>query len=99
MKKTSIQRLEGYTIKHPNEVLLVTAQIDEEMDQIAIYRGFSSSLMRPTAFDPDVPVLPENGEIITIDRLQGPYDPSQPRYLEQGLSWDVMAQRLDALGI
>ena len=25
--------------------------------------------MRPTAFDPDLPVLPENATILTLDRL------------------------------
>jgi hypothetical protein len=52
------QRLEQYTLKRPNEVLLVTAEIDGELDQIAVFKGFSSSLMRSTDSDPDVPVLP-----------------------------------------
>jgi len=38
-----------------------------ESDQIAIFKGFSSSLMRPTAFDPEVPVLPDKAKILTID--------------------------------
>lgn len=84
------QRLEKYTIQHPNEVLLVTVTIDGEADQIAIFRGFSSSLMRPTAFDPDVPVLPDHSVIITIDRLAAPYNPEQPHYLERGLTREMM---------
>lgn len=84
------QRLEKYTIKHPDEVLLVTVTISGEADQIVIFRGFSSSLMRSTAFDPDVPVLPDDSEIISIDRLAAPYNPEHPRYLAQGLSWETM---------
>lgn len=99
MKKPFGYRLEDYTIKYPQEVLLVTALVDGEADQVAIYRGFSSSLMRPTAFDPDVPILPTSSQIITIDRLQGPFDPDQPQYLEQGLSLDDFVQRLDTLGL
>ncbi|HEY9659673.1 MAG TPA: hypothetical protein V6C65_14535, partial [Allocoleopsis sp.] len=59
-------RLEQYTIKRPQEVLLVTAEIDGELDQIAIFKGFSSSLVRSTAFDPDVPVLPPDAKIVSI---------------------------------
>nr|WP_199290175.1 hypothetical protein [Leptolyngbya sp. FACHB-36] len=70
--------------------MLVTAEIDGETDQIAIFRGFSSSLVRSTAFDPDVPVLPDHAIIVTIDRLLGPYDPSNPRYVQQGLTWEAV---------
>jgi hypothetical protein len=88
------KRLEQYTIKHPQEVLLVTVEINGEEDQIAIFKGFSSSLVRPTNFDPDIPVLPDGAKIISIDRAVSPYNPDIPRYLEQGLSWEVMQTRL-----
>ena len=88
------QSLEKYTIKNPQEVLLVKIAIEGEEDQIAIYKGFSSSLMRPTAFDPDVPVLPENAISIAIDRLASPYNPDNPHYLQTGLSWEQMKQLL-----
>ncbi|HBE21352.1 MAG TPA: hypothetical protein DEG17_24835 [Cyanobacteria bacterium UBA11149] len=87
-------RLEKYTLKHPQEVLIVTVRIGEEEDRIAIFKGFSSSLMRPTAFDPDVPLLPEDAEIISIDRVASPYNPNRPRYIEQGLSGDAIAKLL-----
>lgn len=92
-------RMEQYTLKHPKEVLIVTANIDGEPDQVAIFRGFSSSLMRPTAFDPDVPVLPASCEVIAIDRLKGPYNPAQPQYIEQGITWETMDVRLKNLGL
>lgn len=83
-------RLEQYTTKRPNETLIVTVTIDGEDDQIIIFRGFSSSLMRPTAFDPDVPVLPEHAKIITIDRVESPYNPDHPRFIQQGLDWQTI---------
>ncbi|MCC5645787.1 hypothetical protein LC607_23175 [Nostoc sp. CHAB 5824] len=84
------KRLEQYTAKHPQEVLLVTVEIADEQDTIAIFKGFSSSLMRPTAFDADVPVLPAGANILNIDRVASPYNPEAPRYIQQGLSWEAM---------
>lgn len=92
-------RLEQYTLRHPQAVLRVLARVDGEADEILIFRGFSSSLVRPTAFDPDVPVLPESAEIDAIDILAGPYNPEQPRYLHQGLSWTEMQVFLEAAGL
>ncbi|MEM9452490.1 MAG: hypothetical protein AAGA75_28780 [Cyanobacteria bacterium P01_E01_bin.6] len=94
-----VQRLEQYTLKCPTEVLLVTAIIDGEEDQVVIFRGFSSSLMRPTAFDPDVPVLHDQAEIISIDQLQGPYTPDQPKYLQPGLSAETIEPLLTRVGV
>ncbi|MBD2175332.1 hypothetical protein H6F42_00180 [Pseudanabaena sp. FACHB-1998] len=80
------QKLETYSSKHPQEVLLVKLEIDGEFDEVMIFKGFSSSLMRSTAFDPDVPVISDRAEIITIDRLQAPYKPNQPTYIQQGMT-------------
>ena len=91
--------LEQYTIACPQEVLLVTAQIDGETDRIAIFKGFSSSLMRSTAFDPDIPVLPDNAEILSIDRVASPYNPDNPQYLERDLTWETLQPRLARAGI
>lgn len=88
------KRLEQYTLQHPQEVLLVSIEVGDESDQILIFKGFSSSLVRPTAADPDVPVLPDDATIIGIDRLAGPYQPNCPHYLEQHISWDDFSQRL-----
>lgn len=93
------QRLEKYTAKRPQEVLIVTAEIDGEVDQIAIFKGFSSSLMRPTAFDPEVPVLPDQATIVTIDRLISPYNENNPQYIQQGLSWETMQPLLSEEGV
>lgn len=96
---TPIQRLEQYTLRYPQEVLLVSAAVEGETDEVAIFKGFSSSLCRPTAYDPDVPVLPPAAEITAIARLQSPYQPENPQYLEQNISWPHMEQRLQVLGL
>jgi hypothetical protein len=92
------KRLEQYTTKRPQEILLVTVEIADEQDTIAIFKGFSSSLMRPTAFDPDVPVLPDGANILNIDRVASPYNPESPRYIQQGISWEVMQALLLEVG-
>lgn len=99
MNKSVAQRLEQYTTKRSQEVLLVTVDIDGEQDQIAIFKGFSSSLMRPTAYDPDIPVLSDRAKIISIDRVASPYDPQSPRYIQQGLTWETMQPLLSEVGV
>ena len=93
------KRLEQYTVKKSQEVLIVTVEIDDETDQIAVFKGFSSSLMRSTAYDPDVPVLPDTAKIITIDRIASPYNPDAPRYLQQDISWQDMQVLLSEVGV
>ncbi len=93
------KRLEQYTAKRPQEVLLVTVEIADEQDTIAIFKGFSSSLMRPTAFDADVPVLPDGANILNIDRVASPYNPEVPRYIQQGISWEAMEVILSEVGV
>ncbi|MBF2000540.1 MAG: hypothetical protein IGS38_07460 [Synechococcales cyanobacterium M58_A2018_015] len=99
MNRSIGYRLEQYTIKRPQEVLLVTAEVEGEPDQITIFKGFSSSLMRPTAFDPDVPMLPEGAKVLTIDRLQSPYNPQSPRFIQQGLTLADMEALLAEVGV
>ena len=93
------KRLERYTAKRSHEVLLVAVEIEGEPDQIAIFKGFSSSLMRPTAFDPEVPVLPDEAKILTIDRVASPYNPQSPRYIQQGLTWETIQPLLSEVGV
>lgn len=93
------RRLEKYTEKRPYEVLLVNVQIGEVEDQIAIFRGFSSSLMNPTASDPDLPVLPENAKIVSIDRIASPYNPAEPRYIQKELTSESMETLLLEVGV
>ena len=80
------KRLEQYTIKHPQEVLIVLIEWENKQDQIIIFKGFSSSLMGNTPADPDIPIIPENAKIISIDRVKSPYNPNNPVYIQQNLS-------------
>jgi hypothetical protein len=91
--------MEQYTLKRPEQVLLVHALVDGEEDEVVIFRGFSSSLVRPTAFDPDVPVLPASAEIQSVDILLGPYTPDNPRYVQKGLSWGDLESVLESTGV
>ncbi|MEH1814650.1 MAG: hypothetical protein V7K26_16980 [Nostoc sp.] len=93
------KRLEQYTAKRTKEVLIVTVEIADEEDTIAIFKGFSSSLMRPTAFDADVPVLPDGANILNIDRVASPYNPEAPSYIQQGISWEAMEALLLEVGV
>ena len=52
MTDSIAHRLEQYTVKRPQEVLIVKIETEGEFDEIAIFKGFSSSLVRSTAFDP-----------------------------------------------
>ena len=88
-------RLEKYTLKQKQEVLMVhLLTADGEPDTVVIFAGFSSSLMKPTAFDPDVPMIAADSQITAIDRLKTPYDPSNPQYIESGLDLARMEQLL-----
>lgn len=99
MNNSIARRLELYTQRCPQEVLIVRAEIDGERDEIAIFKGFSSSLMRPTITDPDIPVLPDSAKIITIDRVASPYNPNDPQYIQQGLTWETFQPLLSTVGI
>lgn len=92
-------RLEKYTLKRPQEILIITAEINGEQDQVAIFKGFSSSLMHPTAFDPDIPVLPANAQILSVDRAKSPYNPKQPVYIQQGLTAAALESLLAEVGV
>ena len=49
--------------------------------EVLIFRGFSSSVSHPTAFDPDQPALPEAAQLDSGELLQGPLNPSAERRL------------------
>lgn len=93
-------RLEKYTLKRKQEVLMVHLETASgEPDLVTIYSGFSSSLMRATAFDPDVPVIAADSQITSIDRLVSPYDPDNPQYLESGISLAAMEKILQEMNL
>ncbi|MBM5817010.1 MAG: hypothetical protein FJ083_10675 [Cyanobacteria bacterium K_Offshore_surface_m2_239] len=53
----------------------------EDPFELLIFRGFSSSVTHPTAFDPDRPALPEGAVIETAELLAGPLNPLQEQRL------------------
>ncbi len=93
------RRLEQYTLKRPQEVLLIHAEIEGEADRILVFKGFSSSLMRSTAFNPDIPVLPETAKIVGGDRLKSPYNPDNPQYIQQGLTLEALEALFAEVGV
>lgn len=93
------RRLEQYTLKRPNEVLLVAIETDGQPDEVAIFKGFSSSLMNPTAFDPDVPVVDDRARVLSVDRLESPYNPNDPHYIQTGISWGEFEALLSSIGV
>ena len=93
-------RLEQYTLKRRQEVLMVNLETASgESDLVMIFAGFSSSLMRATDFDPDVPIIADDATILSIDRLVSPYDPSNPQYIESGLTMAAMNDILQKLDL
>ncbi len=93
-------RLEKYTTKRREEVLMVELETSsKEPDTVVIFNGFSSSLIHPTNYDPDIPVIEDNAKIISIDRLASPYNPAQPNYIQTGLTLSEMEQLLAEQGI
>jgi hypothetical protein len=93
-------RLEKYTLKRKQEVLMVHLETAAgESDTVMIFAGFSSSLVMPTAFDPDIPIIADDSTINSIDRLASPYNPSNPDYLESGLSLPEMIKILETMNL
>jgi hypothetical protein len=93
-------RLEKYTTKHQEEVLMVNLETNSgEEDVVLIYNGFSGSLVKPTNYDPDLPIIGEDAKIISIDRLASPYNPDRPQYIQQGLTLPEMEQLLLKSGL
>lgn len=93
-------RLEKYTLQQKQEVLMVHLETAAgEPDIVMIYGGFSSSLMRSTSFDPDVPVIANDSIITSIDRLASPYNPDNPKHIASGITRIAMEKILHKMGI
>ena len=72
-----VQALEERTRVLPQRVVRLRGQVRDELFELLIFRGFSSSTPHPTAFDPDASVLPEGTSLDQAELLQGPLLPSQ----------------------
>ncbi len=78
--------LEVISREHPDRVLRLRGELSGEEGQseafeLLIFRGFSSSVSHPTAFDPDQPALPADARIDGAELLQGPLSPTDERLL------------------
>jgi hypothetical protein len=76
--------LEELSRNHPDRVLRLRGTLPADPAQqthqaepfeLLIFRGFSSSVTHPTAFDPDSPVLPEGTQIAAAELLRAPLKP------------------------
>ncbi|GMJ03723.1 hypothetical protein HRI_004041500 [Hibiscus trionum] len=86
--------LEIYTQSAREEALLVHALVDEQQVEVVIFKGFSSCLSYGTSPDPSKSVIPRRAVIKSIDRIKGPFDPSNIQYIETDLHWDSFKTRL-----
>ncbi|XP_060188202.1 uncharacterized protein LOC132617252 [Lycium barbarum] len=86
--------LEFYSESVRNEVLIVKALVDDEEVEVLLFKGFSSCLSYRTSPDPSKSVLPARAVIKCIDRIKGPFDPSNIVYLEKGLTMEEFKERI-----
>jgi len=56
--------------------------------ELLIYRGISSSLTHPTAFDPDQPALPDGAVVEAATLLRAPLRPGAPEPIAGPASLD-----------
>ncbi|XP_062214789.1 uncharacterized protein LOC133915592 [Phragmites australis] len=89
-----VARLERYSEGARDQALLVKARVDDQVEVVLVFKGFSSSLSGGTAADPARSVLPERAIIQSVDVVKGPFDPNNIEYLEKGLAWDDFRSRL-----
>jgi len=78
--------LEAISRQCPERVLRLRGELPgvaeaPEPFELLIFRGFSSSLSHPTAFDPDQPALPAEARIAAAELLAGPFNPSKEQVL------------------
>ncbi|CAI5534089.1 unnamed protein product [Closterium sp. Naga37s-1] len=81
----------------PGEVVVLSAVVDGEEDEVVVFRGFSSSLVLPTPSDPSDPVLPASAAISSVDRVRDPFNPAHMEYIQQGMRWEEFEQLLEGM--
>ncbi|KAK8491584.1 hypothetical protein V6N13_110208 [Hibiscus sabdariffa] len=85
--------LEVYSQSAREEALIVHALVDEQQVEVVIFKGFSSCLSYGTSPDPSKSVIPRRAVIKSIDRIKGPFHPSNIQYIERGLQWEYFKTR------
>ena len=76
-----IRELEERSRLNPERVIRLGGFVAEDPFELLIYRGFSSSTSHPTAFDPDLSVLPEGTILHEAELLKGPLRPGDESVL------------------
>ena len=77
-----LPELESISRDRPDRALRLQGRMgDGEALEVVIFRGFSSSLTHPTAFDPDQPLLPSEAKIESAVLLQAPLNPAEEQVL------------------
>ena len=77
-----LAELESISRDRPDRALRLHGRMgDGEALEVVIFRGFSSSLTHPTAFDPDQPLLPSEARIESAVLLQAPLNPAAEQVL------------------
>ncbi|KAL6909480.1 hypothetical protein ACP4OV_001761 [Aristida adscensionis] len=89
-----VARLERYSEGARDQALLVKARVDDELEVVLVFRGFSSSLSGSTAADLSRSVLPERAIIQSVDVVRGPFDPNNIEYMEKDVAWNDFKSRL-----
>ena len=90
--------LEAISRSRSDRVLRLTGTLPAEADEaqepfeLLIFRGFSSSVSHPTAFDPDQPALAESAQITAAELLQGPLNPAQEVLLAGPVAVEVFLE-------
>ena len=91
---TLLAQLEAISRSRPDRVLRLSGQLPaeggEELFELLIFRGFSSSVSHPTAFDPDQPALPSGAQIQAAELLQGPLNPAAEQVLAGPLAPELL---------
>ena len=82
---TLLSHIEELSRSRPDRVVRLTGELPGdgglEPFELLIFRGFSSSVSHPTAFDPDQPALPEAAQLDSGELLHGPLNPAAERRL------------------
>jgi hypothetical protein len=85
-----LAQLETISRQRPDRVLRLTGSLPADSTvqppvpepfELLIFRGFSSSTTHPTAFDPDLPALPEDARVEGAELLSGPLNPRDQELL------------------
>lgn len=89
-----IAQLELLSRDRPDRVLRLRGQFRgageaAEPFELVMFRGFSSSTTHPTAYDPDVSLLPEGASFAEAELLAAPLNPAA----EQRLAGPVSVER------